>query len=353
MAAQRDTRDTSDRYGPGTDTEVEPQPTREPDYYAVLSVAPGASEAEIRAAFRRLAKIWHPDRHGADSPEMRARAERRMRAVLRAYAVLGRPAARAAYDLRRARRGRLTIGGYSDAAPFGATDHPFEDDGWRRPLQGVADKRASDSFAGTLGGVLALLLALGIAGHLIRSGGASGLGGLAELGTLFALLALAVALLASGSPLSRAGDAYFERNPKVEDDGMAGPATAFRGAEEFEPPTDFELLVEEALASVPGEFDDYLRNVVVQVQDEPTEEQLRRMRMEPCSMLLGLYEGVPLTAQGAREHPPEIVTIFQRPIEEYCGHDPARMRRQVQATVLHELAHHFGMDHDAMPEWIR
>ncbi len=346
-AAHRDSRDSS-----GPDVEVEPQPAREPDYYGVLGIAPGASEAEIRAAFRRLAKIWHPDRHGADSPDMRARAERRMRAILRAYGVLGTPAARANYDLRRA-GGRLTVGGYSDASPFSTTDHAFAYGGWRHPLAGASEKRAPDSFAGTLGGVLALLLALGIAGHLIRSSGeVSGPGGLVELAVLFALLVLAVALLAGGSPLARAGDAYFERDPSVDED-VSTEAATFAFDVEGDAPTPFERLVEDALADVPAEFQVYLENVVVRVKDEPSEEDLRRMRMEPCSLLLGLYEGVPLTAQGAYEHPPQLVTIFRRPIEAYCGDDPSRIRRQVRATVLHELAHHFGMNHDAMPEWIK
>src|SRR5262249_39098868 len=118
-------------------------------------------------------------------------------------------------------------------------------------------------------------------------------------------------------------------------------------------PTAFERLVDEALASVPTEFHPYLENVIVHVRDEPTEEQVRQLRLRPCNLLLGLYEGVPLTGRGAYEHLPEIITIFQRPIETYCHGDSGRIRRQVRATVLHELAHHFGMDHDEMPEGIR
>jgi predicted Zn-dependent protease with MMP-like domain len=69
--------------------------------------------------------------------------------------------------------------------------------------------------------------------------------------------------------------------------------------------------------------------------------------------LLGLYEGVPLTHQGARGHPPEVITIFEHSIESYCHEDPDRIRYQVRATVFHELAHHFGMSHEAMPAWVK
>src|SRR5262249_37642797 len=78
-----------------------PAPDTEPDYYAVLGVAPGASEEEIRRAFRRLVKLWHPDHYMHAPAAMRDRAERRMRAILRAYEGIGTPAARAAYMLRR------------------------------------------------------------------------------------------------------------------------------------------------------------------------------------------------------------------------------------------------------------
>ena len=50
---------------------------------------------------------------------------------------------------------------------------------------------------------------------------------------------------------------------------------------------------------------------------------------------------------------PEVISIYRWPLERYCGDDPNRIRAQVLATVLHELAHHFGIDHDDMPEWVK
>jgi predicted Zn-dependent protease with MMP-like domain len=114
----------------------------------------------------------------------------------------------------------------------------------------------------------------------------------------------------------------------------------------------FEQLVKEALASIPEEFHEQMENVLVRVESDPGEEVLRRVGVKEGHTLLGLYEGVPLTAYG-RIGGPEIITIYQHPIERYCHWDPARIREQVQHTVLHEVAHHFGIDHEEMPIWVR
>jgi predicted Zn-dependent protease with MMP-like domain len=116
----------------------------------------------------------------------------------------------------------------------------------------------------------------------------------------------------------------------------------------------FERLVKEALATIPAEFHEQMENVLVRVQYEPGEEVMERVGMKEGYTLLGLYEGVPLTTYGqARVPHPEIITIYQRTIEAYCHGDPDRIRDQVRHTVLHEVAHHFGIDHQEMPIWIR
>lgn len=118
----------------------------------------------------------------------------------------------------------------------------------------------------------------------------------------------------------------------------------------------FEELVQEALASIPDAFHEKLENVTVRVVYEPDKETLTRVGIGPDLgyTLLGLYEGVPLIVYGRDSMPyPELITIFQRPIEEYCQHDPERIRAQVRSTVLHEIAHHFGLGHAEMPIWIK
>ena len=118
--------------------------------------------------------------------------------------------------------------------------------------------------------------------------------------------------------------------------------------------SSFERLVEEALATIPEEFHQRMENVLVRVQSEPGKEVLERVGIKKGSTLLGLYEGVPLTSYGHDRAPhPEIITIYQRAIEISCHRDPERMREQVRHTVLHEVAHHFGINHEEMPIWIR
>ncbi len=118
--------------------------------------------------------------------------------------------------------------------------------------------------------------------------------------------------------------------------------------------TPFELLVQEALATIPPEFQERMENVFVRVEYEPGEAVLRRVGAKEGYTLLGLYEGVPLTAYGRQySAQPETITIYQRTIERYCHGNPQRIRDQVRHTVLHEVAHHFGIDHAEMPIWIR
>jgi predicted Zn-dependent protease with MMP-like domain len=118
--------------------------------------------------------------------------------------------------------------------------------------------------------------------------------------------------------------------------------------------TPFELLVQEALSTIPDEFQERMDNVFVRVEYEPGAEVLKRVGTKEGYTLLGLYEGIPLTTYGSRySSQPETITIYQRTIESYCHGDPDRIREQVRHTVLHEVAHHFGIDHNEMPIWIR
>lgn len=124
--------------------------------------------------------------------------------------------------------------------------------------------------------------------------------------------------------------------------------------EEIQEHRAFEKLVQEALDSIPEEFHRQMENLIIMVEDEPDEETLEHLDHKEGYILLGLYQGVPLTAQSYhRTLLPERITIYQRTIERYCHGDPERIRMQVQATVLHEMAHHFGMGHEEMPIWVK
>ena len=114
---------------------------------------------------------------------------------------------------------------------------------------------------------------------------------------------------------------------------------------------DFERLVAEALDSLPERFRSRLANVEVVVEDEPTPEQQHSADTPVGETLFGLYEGFPLIARtsGYGMVLPDKITIFRRPLERYF---PLRRdrRAEVRRTVMHELAHHFGLDDDRLDE---
>ena len=334
--------------GSGDDDLLEGRP--EPNYYAVLGVARDASDDEIQRAFRRLAKLWHPDRYAGAPPVMRERAERRMRLLLRARDVLTDPVRRHEYDV--ARVETPVEGRNARPVDFVYTPPPYFGTGSASHLARVG---GNPNGAGQFAGVLALILGLALIGGTLNGRAGSSTGAFLVLALAVGLFCVAGICFTSGSPLARAANAWMEADPAPDPEGTVDATDTAdasqwmrRGARD-----GFERLVEEALDTVPEEFQSWLNNVLVEVLDEPTEDMLRQMQVREGCTLLGLYTGVPLTHQYGRDVPPEIITIFQGPIERYCDGDPDAIRDQVRRTVLHELAHHFGMDHDAMPDWIQ
>jgi predicted Zn-dependent protease with MMP-like domain len=165
---------------------------------------------------------------------------------------------------------------------------------------------------------------------------------------------LGVLFLRRKSSLNLKVGSWLDNENKVDEKGASESEETGEAQEDGveDDQVAFEQLVEEALASIPVEFHEQMENVLVRVESEPGEEVLRRVGIKPGYTLLGLYEGVPLTAYG-RIGGPEIITIYQNTIERYCHWNPDRIREQVRHTVLHEVAHHFGIDHDEMPIWVR
>jgi predicted Zn-dependent protease with MMP-like domain len=107
---------------------------------------------------------------------------------------------------------------------------------------------------------------------------------------------------------------------------------------------EFELLVVQAIDSLPEEFRSQLENVAIVVNDWPTKYQLTKAGIGRGQMLLGLYEGVPLTRRGVRYNmvQPDKITIFQKSIEIKCK-DNDLIVQEIQRVVWHEIAHHFGI----------
>lgn len=108
----------------------------------------------------------------------------------------------------------------------------------------------------------------------------------------------------------------------------------------------FERLVEEALDSLPEWAQRLLENVAVVIEEEPNAEQLRGDDRDADDTLYGLYEGVPATEYAADWAAlPNKISLFRLPLEEDYP-DPTDLRAEVRRTVLHELAHHAGIDDD-------
>jgi predicted Zn-dependent protease with MMP-like domain len=100
----------------------------------------------------------------------------------------------------------------------------------------------------------------------------------------------------------------------------------------------FARLVRNALNELPAEFHERIRNLEIVIEDEPSAEQLPKR-----GTLLGIYEGTPLTARGAQEpYLPDRICIFRLPIERMTA-SPRRQAQIVRDTVVHEIAHHFGI----------
>jgi predicted Zn-dependent protease with MMP-like domain len=112
----------------------------------------------------------------------------------------------------------------------------------------------------------------------------------------------------------------------------------------------FEELVERALGTIPMPFAEALDEVAIVIEDEPTADQLGEAGPDPDpdATLYGLYEGVPRTEYGADwSGVPNRITLFRLPLEEDFA-DPDDLADEVRITVLHELAHHLGIDDDRL-----
>ena len=113
----------------------------------------------------------------------------------------------------------------------------------------------------------------------------------------------------------------------------------------------FEELVTQALQELPPDIQAMLDNVAIFVEEYPSPHLLRQMGIPPGHTLFGLYQGIPRTARtsGYNLVPPDRITIFRAPIEA-ASRSPEEIRATVKRVVLHELAHHFGIDDDRLRE---
>jgi predicted Zn-dependent protease with MMP-like domain len=121
------------------------------------------------------------------------------------------------------------------------------------------------------------------------------------------------------------------------------------------PAEQFEELIGDALDNLPPFFAEQMKNIVVLVEQWPSKRTMREMGLSSGQTLLGLYTGIPITerTQGYNMVLPDTITLYQGPIEQVTADWPQgtyleRVRDEVRHTVIHEIAHHFGISDDRL-----
>lgn len=109
----------------------------------------------------------------------------------------------------------------------------------------------------------------------------------------------------------------------------------------------FEKMISAAMDELPDEYIRNLNNVAVVYADEPTPAQREQLRLRGNQSLFGLYEGVPRTQRNSSYNLvlPDKITIFKLPML-YTVSTVEELKKQVKHTLWHEIAHHYGLDHD-------
>lgn len=113
----------------------------------------------------------------------------------------------------------------------------------------------------------------------------------------------------------------------------------------------FSKMIDEAMAQLPQKYIENLDNVAITYEDDPSAEQRKKLELRCHQTLFGLYEGIPRTKRGIGYNLviPDRITIFKNPILQ-ASSSIEDVKRQVKHTLWHEIAHHYGLDHDRIHE---
>ena len=111
----------------------------------------------------------------------------------------------------------------------------------------------------------------------------------------------------------------------------------------------FEHIVEQTFDKLPSQFKNVIENLGVVVEDYPTEELVTKLRLRSKHDLLGLYQGVPLTARnswyGTMPVVPDKISLYQKNIEAQCSTED-QIVDKIYEVLIHEIGHYFGMSED-------
>lgn len=112
----------------------------------------------------------------------------------------------------------------------------------------------------------------------------------------------------------------------------------------------FDELINDALASLPGEHVKRIENIAILREDEPTPEQRQMLKLRDDQSLFGLYEGVPLTARQGQTHlMPDRITLFKLPLS-WDAYTLEDLKENIRHTLWHEIGHYYGLDHKRIHE---
>ena len=113
---------------------------------------------------------------------------------------------------------------------------------------------------------------------------------------------------------------------------------------------EFEQVVVEVIAELPEVFRRHLAHVEVIVEERPNRDIRQRTGIKPWQTVYGLYDGVPITERSSDfAAPPDTIYIFRMPLERDFR-TPTALREEIRRTVLHEIAHHFGISDERLHE---
>ncbi len=111
--------------------------------------------------------------------------------------------------------------------------------------------------------------------------------------------------------------------------------------------SEFDELITRAMNELPQKYIKGLQNVAIVMADEPTPEQIQKMRIDGRHLLLGLYEGIPLTQRGNNYNLvlPDKITLFKNSILTVTNGEN-QLFEQIKRTLWHEIAHYYGLNHE-------
>ena len=114
---------------------------------------------------------------------------------------------------------------------------------------------------------------------------------------------------------------------------------------------EFDKIVRRSIRRIPREIRRHLDNVLISVQRRPSKRLLRELGLPPGDTLLGFFEGVPLTEQSVTSPPlfPATIFLYQEPLEDVAS-TMEDLEREIEITVVHEVAHFVGIDEERLIE---